>query len=262
MQKKVTEFSTDTQNEFLDNFYMMTEFYKEFRWNNKSDYYKRTILSLHMTLQSLFVLFLDRISSKIIWVRKNFISEQNTPKANISLARKYPWFTNEDLELKRSELINDLQILKWELEEIQKKAIRESIYNNEVYHYINDRDDLANFNNLRDRVKKSTDEKYWFNINITEEKVEERDKTIKRINVIRNDFIHFKPKNQFMFLDHDFNLGKWCLDIIEHIICNCKQNDEFIQINMSAFFIYGTDAKKSTEIKQEIIDSLIYLKSL
>lgn len=51
--------STDERNEFLDNFFVMVYFYRKFMTENKK-YFKRSVISLHMTLHALFVLFIDK----------------------------------------------------------------------------------------------------------------------------------------------------------------------------------------------------------
>gem|GEM_PF-4144826 len=54
---------------------------------------------------------------------------------------------------------------------------------------------------------------------MTQDQLNNRDKVIELINKRRNNFIHFEPHHH-IFLSSDFDLGKRCLEIIEHIISN------------------------------------------
>lgn len=238
--------STDTQNEFVDNFWTMIDFYKKFIWGEQR-YFKRTTISLHMTLYSLFVLFLERCSNNIIWVRRDYISETNTVKQNKNIADKYKWwFQNTKLEQERQNLIWLLDSLKdTKLTDEDKKKIRQNIYDNEVYGFVNKWVDIANFTELRDRVKKTVDGKYWINVNLSDKViVDQRDKIINIVNASRNTFIHFEPQSYSTRVSDTFDIGKWCLDIVYHILSNCKINDDMTGTNVVVFFLYDIDVEK------------------
>lgn len=245
----------DTQNEFIDNFWIMIDFYKKFiQWNKQ--YFKRTVLSLHMTLQSLFILFLNSISTYTS-VRETCISKSNTPKQNINIVNKQKaWFKNQDLEKERQKLLNLLEKLKRQnITDNEKSEIRDIIFENQVLSIVNRQSRIAKFETLWERVKNTTNWMYWITINLPKDDIiKKRNKSISVLNNTRNDFIHFEPKLKINQISHSFDIGRVNLDIIEHILSKCKKNNDPIWVNVSAFFLHDIDVKNLMKAISEIKD--------
>jgi hypothetical protein len=83
--------------------------------------------------------------------------------------------------------------------------------------------DVKNFTSLWDTIK-DINQIDGFNINISSEQIIKWNDTIKEINDKRNIFIHFSPRHLNIFTNNDFSLGKSCLEIVYHIIFDCKSN--------------------------------------
>ena len=244
--------STDERNEFLDNFFVMVYFYRKFMTENKK-YFKRSVISLHMTLHALFVLFIDKFGVWYKWLNKNFIKprEDKYHQKNIEIAKKHR-FASEEVEKTRSELIEDLEKLKdTNLSTSEKSNIREHIYNNEVLDLVNQWSWTENMTNLRKEVKKIKNGRCGVLLNLPNmNKVEKRNKAVKILNRTRNWFIHFRPKEHTHIFSSDFDLWKSCLEIIEHLLFWIKMDNQIIAPdNIASFYHFDVDIEL---IKKEL----------